>query len=143
MPWAAVRLLYAGSSAVYRSSAEQEREADRQADPQGHRGKYLPLYRLPKHFESHTHGFRRDGEALGDGDQVQRGLHGQENAARGLRLSRRPQPFLPVAAGLSEHGNSGRQEFSGETQRGDFAHSRNGGGKDVAGGDAKPQSRRL
>src|SRR5260370_41113391 len=63
MPRGGMRLLHAGTASFHASPAERERQADGEADPQSHCGKYLPLHRLPKHFEGHSHGGRRNGKA--------------------------------------------------------------------------------
>src|SRR5258708_2341819 len=102
MPRAAVRLLHAGSPSLHASFAEQECKTDRQADPQSHRRKYLPLLWLPKYSQGHPHGRRRNGEALTNGDQVQQRAEAVRVHKKVVDLLRR---FLDreVAAELDLH----------------------------------------
>src|SRR5258705_5241608 len=100
MPWTSVRVLHARASALYDSLAEKKRKAKRKADSQGYRGKHMPLHGLSKHLEGYSDGCGRNGEAVADGGQVQRRLHGEENSATGLRFSCGPESLLPTAARL-------------------------------------------
>src|ERR1700745_1369994 len=117
MPRVAVRLLHAWNFAFDRATSEETPQADRRANPQGHRREYLPLHGLSKHFQVHSHGSRGNGETVGDGDQARRRVHGEKNAGGSLRVPGGPDAFLSAAAGFSKHGSRGSEEFSRETGR--------------------------
>src|SRR5258708_1140881 len=106
MPWTSVRVLHARASALYDSLPEEKPEAEREADSQGYRGKHVPLHGLSKHLEGYSDGCGRNGEAVADGGQVQRRLHGEENPATGLRFFSGPESLLPTVARLSGYGDS-------------------------------------
>src|SRR5690349_3989120 len=74
------------------------------------------------------------------GDQVWRRLRRQETAAGGLQLSGRSETILSAIAGFSEHGGARRQEFHGQTGRGNFAHPRHRKSENVTCGIAVRQA---
>src|SRR6266566_2042743 len=134
MPRVAVRLLHAGDFAFDGAASRETSPADRRANPEGYRREYLPLHGLSKHFQVHSHGRRGNGETLGDGDQARRRVHGQKSAGRSVRVPGGPEALLSAASGFSKHGSCGSEEFSGETERGHFAYSRDCRGEDDLGG---------